>query len=158
MVKRTVDDGDQEDRLVGLLRRKAQAYLRMPNVTSVGIGRRVKGGKETDELAIQFTVERKLAPETLALEGVPPLPETITADDGTEVAVDVLERSYKASYRILDEADRVRTAAAETLSPEQARRARLETIRPGSASATWPSPRAPSAPSSTTRSTAPPTS
>jgi endonuclease G, mitochondrial len=132
MVKKTTaDDVDQEDRLVDLLRRKAQAYLRMPNVTSVGIGRRIKDGKETGELAIQFTVERKLAPEGLALEGLQALPTTIADDDGTEVPVDVLERSFKASYRILEESELVQARMAEVLSPVQARRSRLDTILPG---------------------------
>jgi endonuclease G, mitochondrial len=129
--KTTAGDADQEDQLVNLLRRKAQDYLRMPNVTSVGIGRRIKDGKETDELTIQFTVERKLAPQALALENIPPLPTTITADDGTEIPVDVLERSYRASYRILDESELVQARAAEALPPARARRSRLDTLLPG---------------------------
>lgn len=131
MARTAAGKGEREDRLVALLRRKAQPWLRLPNVTSVGVGRRIRDGRQTDELVIQFTVERKLAPETLESAGIPKLPETITDDDGTEIPVDVVERSFKPSYRILDGAERVPGPAAELTDPARARRSRLETIRPG---------------------------
>ena len=122
---------DQEALFVEAVRSRAQAYLRWPNITSVGVGYRMKDGQPTDELAIQFTVERKLAPEALALEQLSPLPTTITAPDGTEIPVDVLERSYRTNYRILTSLDEEASLAPERLSAGDQRRSRLATIRPG---------------------------
>lgn len=126
--KKSVRKSEQE--LIDLVRQKAHGYLRLPNVTSVGVGNKIVDGKETDEMVIQFTVGKKLTPERLALENITPLPESITADDGTEVPVDVIERSYKPSYTIIDDPSMVRLAAEE-LTPKQIRRSRLDTVMPG---------------------------
>src|SRR5215475_3049337 len=88
------DKVKREKELIQLLRQKAQAYLRLPNVTSVGVGYKIKDGKQTDELAIQFTVNKKLSPEALVAERLEALPQFFVADDGTVVPVDVIERSY----------------------------------------------------------------
>jgi hypothetical protein len=104
---------DKEALLIQTVRSKAQRYLRWPNITSVGVGYRYKDGQRTEELAIQFTVERKLAPESLALEDLQPLPETITADDGTEIPVDVVQRSYRPTYRIVGKTPGARDAGRD---------------------------------------------
>jgi endonuclease G len=122
--------GDREKELIQLVRQKAQAYLRLPNVTSVGVGHRVKDGKRTDELAIQFTVARKLSPEALVAEGLEALPQSFVADDGTVVPVDIIERSYRTSYQIIDDPMTARLEAAE-LTPRQIRRSRCDPIMPG---------------------------
>jgi endonuclease G len=119
-----------EEELIQLVRQKGQRYLRLPNVTSVGVGHRVKGGQRTGELTVQFTVRRKLNPERLAMEGITPLPKTIVADDGTEVPVDVLQRSYRLSYEIV-ELPAITNFAPASLTNEQLRRSRLPTILPG---------------------------
>ena len=118
-----------ERELVDLLRRKAQGYLRLPGVTSVGVGRKMQNGEYTDELCIQFTVERKLSPEGLMAENLTPLPEKIVDDDGTEIPIDVLERSFEASYEVLSEIPG-ETLEAER-SPGQTRRSRLDPVVPG---------------------------
>ncbi len=76
------------------VRQVADEYLRDPNVTSVGIGYKVKEGKQTDELALQFTVGQKIAPEGLEAAATRPIPESITVN-GMTLATDVLERDFQ---------------------------------------------------------------
>lgn len=128
--RKSAANAQREQELIQLVRQKAQAYLKLPNITSVGVGYRIRDGKETDELAIQFTVARKLGLEKLAAEGLEPLPQSLVADDGTEVPVDVIERSYKPSYRIIDDPMTTRLEATE-LTPRQIRRSRRDPIMPG---------------------------
>jgi len=119
-----------EEELIQLVRRKAQRYVSLPNVTSVGVGDRLRAGERTDELTIQFTVRKKLSPELLAMNSVLALPKVIVADDGREVPVDVVERSYRPSYQILQE-PALPGFAPQGLTNNQMRRTRLATILPG---------------------------
>jgi len=48
-----------------IARYQAVRYLVQENVTSVGVGYKVKDGKQTNELCIQFTVGQKIALESL---------------------------------------------------------------------------------------------
>lgn len=118
-----------EQELVKVLRQKAQAYLRLPNVTSVGVGYKIKDGKQTDELCIQFTVKRKLKPAEVQAEGLTMLPVKFTDDDGSDVPVDVLERSYAASYEIVSDPDA--EAKKKETPPRIQRRARQDPVMPG---------------------------
>jgi endonuclease G len=108
--------------LVALLRRYIRArgpeLLEDPNVTSVGIGRKVTAGRRGKQVALQFTVESKAEPDGLEALGTTLIPETVTVD-GVEVPTDVIERSYKPYFRPVDE-------------PESPRRKRLcDPIEPG---------------------------
>lgn len=114
---------ETERKLVDLLRRKAQQLLQTPGVTSVGIGYKIKDGKPTDQLSIQFTVKQKKSPSALEAEGVTKLPESIVDDDGTVVPVDVLQRSYQPSVMVL--------SRPEKASGRLQRRRRLDPIMPG---------------------------
>lgn len=87
-------------RAIETLRRYQRRLLDHPDVTSIGIGFRIRDGKETDELCIQCTVDRKLSPESLIQEGRTPLPESLQAEDGTVIPLDVIQRNYRPSYRI----------------------------------------------------------
>ena len=58
--------------------------LKLPNVVGVDIGRKIKGGKETDELAIPVLVSSK--------KDVPPAQTAPKVIDG--VKTDVIERRY----------------------------------------------------------------
>ncbi|PPK70836.1 DNA/RNA non-specific endonuclease [Actinokineospora auranticolor] len=100
------------------IRARGSGYLQDSNVTSIGVGHRVRGGRRTDEVAIQFTVGTKAAPEALGELGTEPLPASITVA-GVEVLTDVLERSYRPSFRVVGEA-----AANE-------RKSRVDPVRPG---------------------------
>ncbi|MDQ1051817.1 DNA/RNA non-specific endonuclease [Streptomyces sp. V4I2] len=115
-------NGPSEEMLIGSLRRYVRArgaeLLEDPNVTSVGIGRKVTGGRRGKQVVLQFTVASKAEPEALEALGTTPIPGTITVD-GIEVPTDVIERSYKPDFR----------SVAEVESP--ARKRRLDTIEPG---------------------------
>lgn len=84
------------------VRTRGAGYLRDPNVSSIGIGHKVSGGKVTGEVAIQFTVRQKAEPEQLAALGTALLPDTIEVD-GVAVPTDVLQRDYRVEFRVLQE-------------------------------------------------------
>ncbi len=125
-----VDMGAQAERerkLILLLRNQAMPYLDKKNVTSVGVGYKYieKENRYTDELCIQFTVGKKVAPESLAAERLDLLPESFTDDDGTVVSTDVIERKYD-----------VRVVLVEPTAPEAAsgalrRKRPMRPMRPG---------------------------
>ncbi|MGR6964513.1 hypothetical protein ACU610_08650 [Geodermatophilus sp. URMC 61] len=74
------------------IRTEGRRYLDDPNITSIGLGDRVVGGRRTGELAVQFTVEEKRSePEALAALGTTPVPEVVTVA-GIRVPTDVLDR------------------------------------------------------------------
>jgi endonuclease G len=89
MTKKTVS----MEALKSFVRKEGCRFLKQPNVTSVGIGYKVKDGKPTEQLSIQFTVGRKVAPEVLEAIGATELPESFVID-GVEVPTDVIQRSY----------------------------------------------------------------
>ncbi|MFJ6784403.1 DNA/RNA non-specific endonuclease [Streptomyces yangpuensis] len=98
----------EQDKLIESLRQfiraKGPNYLADPNVNSIGIGYRKKGGKQTDELTLQFTVDTKAGPDELEALDTSPIPETISVN-GFEVATDVLQRSYKPQFLIVSETE-----------------------------------------------------
>lgn len=112
-----------------VIRSKGKYLLNKPNVTSVGIGYKISNGKRTDQLCIQVTVERKLSLEDLAEEKLVPLEKNISADDGTLVPIDVVQRSYKPTFEVV--ADPEAEALADQPSARQMRRSRLDKIVPG---------------------------
>lgn len=76
------------------VRQVAEEYLRDSNINSVGVGYKMKDGQTTNELALQFTVGQKLAPEALETVTTRPIPETITAN-GITLPTDVVEREFE---------------------------------------------------------------
>ncbi|MGD9682778.1 MAG: hypothetical protein AB7W16_16430 [Candidatus Obscuribacterales bacterium] len=112
-----------EAELVQLVRKNAQKYLNLPNVTSVGVGYKITDGKPTGELCFQFTVRQKLGDAALESAGMEILPKEI---DG--VKVDVIERSYHTHYDLVEEPNKTEL---ESLSPRDQRRTRLNRILPG---------------------------
>jgi endonuclease G, mitochondrial len=91
------------EKLKQFVRTHAEGYLQDSNITSVGIGYKVTDGKPTKELAIQFTVGTKVAPELLPALDTQPIPPSVVID-GVEVPTDVLQRSYETSFKIVPEA------------------------------------------------------
>lgn len=129
----------QED-LERLVRQQGHRYLSIETVTSVGVGYKIRNveGVEvlTDELSVQFTVGRKLSPERLRTEGIPVLPETLRTEDGREVPVDVVERTFEIEYRMVEtaiepEATPMGIVQGDDADARAARRSHLETIVPG---------------------------
>lgn len=129
MARRKENSPTQEE-LVEILRAHAQRWTELPNVTSVGIGCRVKDGRPTRTLAIQVTVTKKLDPKELRDLGLAPLPKSVPTGDGREIPVDVVQRSYKASYMLTPEPAGSTLAPAPT-APKLQRRRRLSRIMPG---------------------------
>ncbi|GLZ38816.1 DNA/RNA non-specific endonuclease [Actinokineospora sp. NBRC 105648] len=111
-------DPDLVAALREFIRTRGSGYLADPNVTSVGVGHKVRGGKRTDEVAVQFTVGTKAEPEALEALGTEPLPESVTVA-GVEVPTDVLERSYRPDFRVVAEAE------------VDERKTRVDPVRPG---------------------------
>ena len=119
-----------EQELIKLVRRRAQRYLNTKGVTSVGVGYRIDKttGEETDELCIQFTVEEKVALESLDEKGLEKLPDYIDDEYGNRVRVQVTKRVYEPTVIIVPERE-----GAEAASPSvrQIRRTRQDPIQPG---------------------------
>ncbi|MBI4868928.1 MAG: hypothetical protein HY816_18465 [Candidatus Wallbacteria bacterium] len=67
-----------------VMHRNLSRLMAMPHVVSVGIGYRVRGGEESEELCISVAVDRKLPASELPAEGT--LPQELEG-----VPVDVVE-------------------------------------------------------------------
>jgi endonuclease G len=80
------------------VRKEASRFLKEKNVTSVGVGYKVKNGKPTKEICIQFTVDKKAAPEALESIKTTELPKSFIID-GVEVPTDVVQRNFETSFR-----------------------------------------------------------
>ncbi|WP_018686622.1 DNA/RNA non-specific endonuclease [Actinokineospora enzanensis] len=100
------------------VRARGESYLADPNVTSVGVGHKVRGGRRTGGIALQFTVGAKAEPESLAALGTEPLPSSVTVA-GVQVPTDVVQRSYRPGFRVVEE-----VGADE-------RKVRVDPVRPG---------------------------
>jgi endonuclease G, mitochondrial len=87
-------DPEQTKAVRAAVRQVADDYLRDPNINSVGLGFKTVHGQATDDLALQFTVDRKLAPDALEATRTRPIPATITAN-GFTFKTDVLERTFE---------------------------------------------------------------
>ena len=101
-----------------IARYQAVRYLVQENVTSVGVGYKVKDGKQTNELCIQFTVGQKIALESLDGAGLAELPRSFKVGD-VEIPTDVIERSYKHSGQQIE------------VKRKPNRKARMDPIQPG---------------------------
>ena len=104
--------------LKNFIRTRGAEYLKDPNISSVGVGYKQKGQKQTGEVAIQFTVREKTVPESLATLGTVAIPESFNIG-GVEVPTDVVEREFKVEFRVVGEA-----AGSD-------RKKRLDPIQPG---------------------------
>jgi endonuclease G len=118
MAKKTVS----VEALKAFVRKEAHRFLQQENVTSVGIGYKIKDGKPTDQLSVQFTVARKAAPEALESIGATELPKSVEVE-GVEVPTDVIERRFEKSARVVDLKTKI-----ETASP---RKSAIDPIVPG---------------------------
>jgi endonuclease G len=106
-------------RLKQYVRARAEGFLTDPNISSVGIGYKRTDGKDTRQLSVQFSVHSKVRPEDVSALGSKLIPEVIDIGGGVTVPTDIIERSYKPSFRVIE-------AAAK-----DARRSRLDVVRPG---------------------------
>lgn len=102
-----------EATLRNFIRTKGEEYLKDPNITSIGIGR--KNG--TGPISIQFTVTEK-GDSAIEKLGSQRIPKTIEVD-GHEVLTDVIQRHYRPSYQLVE------------AGQLDARRQRLDPVQPG---------------------------
>lgn len=84
--------------LKAFVRKEASRFLKQPNVTSIGVGFKIKDGQTTEDLCIQFTVGRKVVPEALERIEATALPKSVVID-GVEVPTDVVQRRYATGAR-----------------------------------------------------------
>lgn len=90
-------------KLRSFIRTEGRKYLKDKNVSSIGIGYRIKDGKPTKEIAIQFTVKKKATTDMLESLGTLPLPESIKIGN-IDIYTNVIEREFKTDYRLIQEA------------------------------------------------------
>src|SRR5829696_274278 len=109
---------DLMDTLKNFVRTRGPEFLKDPNISSVGIARKKKDGKPTNELAIRFTVKQKAELEELESLGTKAIPESIVIE-GIEVPTDVIQREYQVEYKLVTE-----------MQPSD-RKIRLNPITPG---------------------------
>lgn len=113
------------DDLKAFIRTKGKEYLKDPNINSIGIGFKMKDGKHTDELSLQFTVDTKASGKSegeksdhIESLGSVEIPKTIRVE-GVEVPTDVIQRKHQTSYIV------------SAVKQENKRKVRLDTIMPG---------------------------
>lgn len=108
------------DKLKGYIRTRGLHFLNDPNITSVGVGYKQTEGQPTDEIALQFTVAKKVSGlEQLESLGSEEIPKTIDID-GFTIPTDVVERVFEAGFRPV--------VQKEALDP---RKIRCDPIQPG---------------------------
>ena len=112
--KKTSKDIKLRDALRRYVRAQGANYLRDPNITSIGVGRKNGDG----DIGLVFTVGQKAETSILETLGSKELPTEIEIE-GFTVSTDVLERSYEPSFRLVE------TEAANTL------KSRLDPVVPG---------------------------
>lgn len=91
------------EQLKQFVRTQGLDYLRDKNISSVGIGYKQVAGKPTDEISVQFTVDKKSTPETLEALDTTEIPKSFVID-GVEVPTDVIQRNYEPDFKIVAEA------------------------------------------------------
>ncbi len=107
------DSSDLKEALRRFVRARGAEYLRDPNVTSVGVGRKNGDG----ELSLVFTVGVKAEASALEDLGTRKLPETIEVE-GFTVPTDIVERSYDVSFKVVNtEATDIRKTRREPIGP-----------------------------------------
>ncbi|AKK06598.1 hypothetical protein CMUST_11435 [Corynebacterium mustelae] len=102
-------NANEAEKIRQYIRKEGAKFLQDPNVTSVGIGFKTTDGKPTGEVAIQFTVAKKLSPQDLEKSASTLLPESIEFDQ-LVVPTDVVEADFAPS---------VGTSTTKTLAPQQ---------------------------------------
>ncbi len=121
-----------EEEIIEVLRARAQRWLDYPNVTAVGVGPKLVGGKTTGQLSIQVSVVEKIAgTKQLASRRLTKLPRYLRAPDGRRVPVDVVQRSFRLSYDLVVESSPPAWVNESALAPRLRRRRRLTRIMPG---------------------------
>ena len=117
-VANTAPDPKRMKLLRDYVRSEGVKYLNDPNINSVGVGYKIKDGNRTNELSIQFTVDKKAdRPEEVGTVSSTAIPKTVQWK-GTEIPTDVIERKFYPAYKIVKpEAKTDRKQRLSTLVP-----------------------------------------
>jgi endonuclease G, mitochondrial len=94
---------NNQEKLKQFIRARGADFLKDKNISSVGIGYKQTDGRPTKEIAIQFTVNKKVEPEELETVDSTEIPKTIIVD-GIAFPTDVIERSFSKAFKIVAEA------------------------------------------------------
>ena len=84
-----------------ILETEAKKMLKYDNINSVGIGYKTVNGKKTNEVVIQFTVDRKMDTSVLEDIGTIEIPKEFKLD-GETIKTDVIQRVYKPSFQLIN--------------------------------------------------------
>ncbi len=95
-----VTSESNNEKLKQFIRARGADFLLDKNISSVGIGYKHVDGKPTKELAIQFTVDKKVSLDVLESIDTTEIPKSIVVD-GIEFPTDVIERSYSKAFTIV---------------------------------------------------------
>lgn len=90
------------NQLKSYVRSNASRFLEDPNISSIGIGGKIKDGQRTHEGCIQFTVHKKVTTsviESLNSREIPPKIEI----NGVSIPTDILERKYILSHLLIED-------------------------------------------------------
>src|SRR5687767_3718908 len=113
--------GPTMEQLKQFVRKEGSVYLESPNINSVGIGLKIDTQRgQTDEVCIQFTVDRKASPEMLESLNTRLIPPMVNVA-GHLVRTDVVERRFEPSY----------TLVTERVAQKEQRKLRQDVLRPG---------------------------
>lgn len=100
--RRTESSKFMED-LRDFVRTRGADYLKDPNISSVGIGYKIKDNEPTKEISIQFTVDRKVVPEEIESINTVLIPKSFKIK-GKDIPTDVIERKFTVQFRVIPEA------------------------------------------------------
>jgi len=89
-----------EQALRDYVRANAEYYLKDPNISSIGVGHKITGGKRSKTVSIQFTVRKKVAGLQIESIDSKPIPKTVVIN-GRPVPTDVIERDFETCYRLV---------------------------------------------------------
>ena len=106
--------------LKAFVRTEGLRYLAANNINSVGIGRKISTKGPSGAICIQFTVDRKTAPEQLESLGSRLIPPQFIIG-GKIVPTDVIERRYQTSWQLV----------TEVALKKEDRKTRQDTVFPG---------------------------
>jgi endonuclease G, mitochondrial len=110
--------GPSEQALRDYVRANAEYFLKDPNISSIGVGHKVTGGKRSKAVSIQFTVRKKVPDSQIESVNSKPIPKSVVID-GKVVPTDVIERDFVTSYRL------------KPLGEKSDRKQRRDPVQPG---------------------------
>ena len=100
-----------------VIEEQAERFLKYDNINSVGIGYKEVDGHVTEEIVIQFTVDRKVDSTVLESLGTVAIPSEFKLD-GETIKTDVIARAFKPSFKLIQiETKDIRKTRKDPLQP-----------------------------------------